>query len=91
MISLAGAVLVRLITWKPEDENMSDLDELRDLVNDFCNDLGRAEPEPEKLASWIGYLLEGLDNKASGRRDEFWTMLKALGNALETRITGGRW
>jgi len=70
---------------------MTDLDELRNLVTDFCNDLTQAEPEPEKWASWIAYLLEGLDNKASGRRDEFWAMLKVLGNALETRIEAGRW
>jgi len=99
MISLAGAVLARLVIklanyyqkiTTRKVETMTDLDELRDLVTDFSNDLAQAEPEPEKWPGWIIFTLESLDNLTDDHQ-AFEAELIALRNDLTTRIEGGGW
>ena len=62
-------------------------------LDDLARDTALIEPEPGDWAGWITYLLEALQEKAQKdcKSGDFETMLKALRDDLEIRITGGRW
>ena len=69
------------------------LNDLMEAVNDMANEIADVEPEPGDWAGWIAYLLEALQEQVEKDRKggNFETMLQALRDDLEIRITGGKW
>lgn len=69
---------------------MSELQELRELLDDTAQDMAQVLPDSSDWSRWLMYLLEGLDGLANDPQ-EFEEMLDDLKNTIETRLEAGRW
>lgn len=69
---------------------MSELDELKTLIDDLTDDLVGLEPDPESWARWVVYLLEVLESKTQdpAERESF---IRAVMDACDGRLEWGRW
>jgi hypothetical protein len=80
--------------------NMSNFDQLRDLINETAGNLAQAEPDPAKWAQWVLFLCECLEAEAfdnsqgpdypkiSGPLE---LAFERIREGLSSRLERGRW
>ena len=74
---------------------MSDLNEIRQLLDDTAKDLAQALPEPGEWSGWIVYLLEVLEVAAMDidpdHPEAFEMSISGIAAEIGGRLQEGRW
>jgi hypothetical protein len=75
--------------------NMSKEDNIRELFNDAINEIIEADDNPRTWLSWVVYLLQHLEDKATQQgpvnRSSYVEMLDALQDEIRNRNRTGGW
>ena len=74
---------------------MSDIDELREMLDQTAGEIARVENDPRPWLMWVTYLLEQMERQAMGvdpeHKQAFNDMLAALRDTIKNRLRTGGW